>query len=68
MATRGRPKLTATEKVKVEAKRRSTTTNISVPKEVRDALNDYRAELSKNMGIDLTVAQALKYLISNTTL
>ena len=42
-------------------------TAISVPVQVRDALNVYRRDLSEVLGIDLTVAQALKYLIKHAT-
>ena len=71
----GRPKLSSKKKVenaeksrkKSLVKRALLVSNISVPKEVRDELNVYRQSLSDSLGIDLTVAQALKYLIRHAT-
>ena len=58
---RGRPKLPGNP----AERRRTTQTNISIPKDVRDALNKYREDLSTELEVDLTVAQALKYLIQH---
>jgi hypothetical protein len=64
---RGRPKIPGAKKAAAK-RRKIEQTSISVPKEVRDGLNDYRTDLSAHLGVELTIAQALKYLISNAEL
>ena len=63
--SRGRPKLPAAVRAQRLAARSEKYTNISVPKEARDALNVYREKLSEAIGVELTVTQTLKYLINN---
>jgi len=61
---RGRPRVEGSAAAAAK-KRKATMTSVSVPVELRDALNDYREALSDKLGIDLTIAQSLKYLIKN---
>ncbi len=63
---RGRPPLPAAVRAQRLAARSEKYTNISVSKDVRAALNAYRDELSEVLGVDLTLTQALKYMINNS--